>query len=491
MARKVAKIGVLLGGAAMALVGAIGSPVLAQADEAICAPLTTPVYQRIDPDSKSNFLTTKASEATNAIAQGYTQSNGTPFAVSVTADDGLRPVHKLYRAATGDYLYTISSGEVAAILSRGTYVDQGVSFYATTASSDCGIPVYRLRGFSQHRLVVGATQRDNLIEDGWKDEGVAFYAGKATGQTPTTPAEPAPPAEPTTDTNFSFAVMPDTQQEVLRASDTRFKNRTQWLVKNEAALDLRFVTSSGDVVNWDTPDHSQYEIASAAMEPLEDAAIPYSLAIGNHDTAAVCEGGGACDVTKTSVLFRDTSTFNSYFTAERFGAVKGAFEPGKVDNEYSTFSAGGVKWMVLVLEMWPRPAAVDWAQSVVESHPDYNVMVVTHSYLDSSGNIDTGGGTTGKTTPKYLFDNLIKQYPNIKFVFSGHVGEHAKREDTGVNGNKIYSFLETFHDPKSNPVRLVTVDTKANTLKTWVYAPYTDDTDDSSVVNLSGLQLVR
>jgi hypothetical protein len=76
--------------------------------------------------------------------------------------------------------------------------------------------------------------------------------------------------------------MPDTQQEVLNANDRRFINRSKWLVANKATTDLRWVASSGDVVNWDTPDHAQYKIAKAAMVPLEQAKIPYTLTIGNH-----------------------------------------------------------------------------------------------------------------------------------------------------------------------------------------------------------------
>jgi hypothetical protein len=285
--------------------------------------------------------------------------------------------------------------------------------------------------------------------------------------------------------------MPDTQQEVLRASDRRFRNRTEWLARNEAALDLRFVTHSGDVVNWDTPDHGQYKVASDAMRPLEDADIPYSLAVGNHDTAAVCEGGAACDTDRTPVLFRDTRTFNAFFTADRFGNVGGAFEPGKVDNSFSTFNAGGAKWMVLTLEMWPRPAAVEWARDVVESHPHHNVIVVTHSYLNAKGGFAWVSRNSSRTTPQDLFDNLIKRYANIKLVFSGHEGTIADRVDTGVNGNKIHSFLECLHDPRTNPVRLVTVDTKAATLKTWVYSPYTSATYPDSTINVSGLDLVR
>jgi hypothetical protein len=485
MARIARKLMVVLGASSVVLASAVVAPVVASADEAVCAALTAPVYHRINPQTQSSILTTSASEAARAVDRGFTTNAGTPFAVSAGDGEGLQPVHELYREATGDRLWTISASEVATATSRYRYVDLGVDFYAATAAADCGVPVYRVRGFGQHRLVVGASGRDRLLESGWVDEGVAFYAAR-NGAAPAPAPAPAPG-----DTTFSFAVMPDTQQEVLRPSDTRFRNRTEWLARNEAALDLRFVTHSGDVVNWDTPDHAQYEVASAAMRPLENADIPYSLAVGNHDTAAVCPGGSACDPSRTSALFRDTSTFNDYFTAARFGAVRGAFEAEKVDNSYSTFSAGGVKWMVLVLEMWPRPAAVDWAKRVVAAHDDHNVMVVTHSYLDQVGDFAEVPRNPARTAPEQLFDDLISRYANIKLVFSGHVGLLAQRVDTGVHGNKVHSFLETFHDPRTNPVRLVTVDTRAATLKTWVYSPYTDEMYPGSEVTIRGLSLVR
>jgi hypothetical protein len=475
---------VVLLAAAMLATTSTGSPLVAHAADGTCASLTAPAYQRVNPTTKSSLVTTSAGEAADAAGDGYTTNQGTPFGVSATSDDGLRPVHNLYRSATGDHLYTISASEVESATSRGNYVDLGVSFYATTAAEGCGIPVYRVRGFNQHRLVVGSSNRDALLSVGWRDEGTAFYAAA--------PAPAAvPPPSPVTDPTFSFAVMPDTQQEVLRASDRRFRNRTEWLARNEAALDLRFVSHSGDVVNWDTPDHDQYEVASDAMRPLEDADIPYSLAVGNHDTAAVCEGGSACETSRTPVLFRDTRTFNEYFTAARFGNVGGVFESGKVDNSYSTFNAGGAKWMVLVLEMWPRPAAVEWAKDVVASHPTHNVIVVTHSYLNAEGGFASVSKSSLRTTPQDLFDNLIKRYANIKLVFSGHEGTIADRVDTGVNGNKIYSFLECLHDARTNPVRLVSVDTRAATLKTWVYSPHTSATYPDSTINISGLELVR
>jgi calcineurin-like phosphoesterase family protein len=280
---------------------------------------------------------------------------------------------------------------------------------------------------------------------------------------------PGGPIDPT----FSFAVLPDTQTETKHPGDPRFADRTQWLARNQAALDLRFVAQVGDLVDWDTPDHYMFATAAAGMATLHAAGIPYSIAVGNHDAAAVCPGGSACNIATTYQTMRDTTTLNTYFTAADFGAVSDAYQPGKVDNVLSTFSAGGLQWGVLSLELWPRRDVVKWARRMVAEHPHHNIIVVTHSYLDADGSIHASGDY-GDESPQFLFDRIIGRYRNVKMVFSGHAGTSAARVDQGRRGNTVYSFLQTFHDRTTNPLRLVTVDTQRNTLTTQVYAPFTD-----------------
>ena len=287
---------------------------------------------------------------------------------------------------------------------------------------------------------------------------------------------------------FTIAILPDTQQEVLGTS-TRFRQRNEWLVANRELLNLRFVTHSGDVVNWGAQDPPQFVRASEAMQPIEAAGIPFSLAIGNHDTAAVCEGGSACPGVSIPVAVRDTTAFNGTFPPARYVALAGAFEAGKVDNSWSTFEAGGRHWMVMTLELWARPAAIGWANAVVAAHPGHNVIVVTHSYLNADGSISASNGGYGATSPQYLFDNFVKQHANIRFVFSGHVGTAASRSDTGINGNAIHSFLQAFHST-SNPVRLFTVDPVAGTATTRIYAPFTNTSYPEFDLSLSNLVFV-
>ena len=63
--------------------------------------------------------------------------------------------------------------------------------------------------------------------------------------------------------------------------------------------------------------------------------------------------------------------------------------------------------------------------------------------------------------------------------------------DTGVNGNKIYSYLGAFHSDTTNPVRLVSVDTASGTVKTWIYCPDTDETWSQYTVTDTGVSFVR
>jgi hypothetical protein len=197
-------------------------------------------------------------------------------------------------------------------------------------------------------------------------------------------------------------------------------------------------------------------------------------------------GGSACPGADASVTVRDVTAFNRYFPPSRFPNLRGTFEPGRSENSYATFSAAGKEWLVLTLELWPRPAVVAWANGVVAANPTRNVIVNTHSYLASDGSISTSNGGYGSTSPRYLFDNLIKLHPNVKMVLSGHVGQAAVRTDTGVNGNKVVSFLQTFHST-TDPVRLVEINTGTGTVTSKVYAPETDTSFPQYSTSTTGL----
>ncbi|TDN92262.1 metallophosphoesterase [Microbacterium sp. BK668] len=465
----------LLIGTMVLILGAslLSGPRASAAVEADCASFDSELLQVVRPASTASLVTLSSDEADSAAAlYGFTGDEGVLAKVADSAGTGLTPVWRLYRA--GDFLWAAEGPDLDAAVAAG-YAKQFVGFYASTSDSGCLTPVYQLSRNGFHRLA-DAADRDALLAAGWTLDRVAFYAVIGAGA----------PADD--DTKFSIAVIPDTQNEVT-ASDNRFANRVSWLVGNEERLDLRYATQVGDLSNWGAADPAQFARASTELKPLEQT-MPWSGAIGNHDTGAVCPGGSACPGISANVAVRDTADYNAYFPVSRFPGLEGVFENGKVDNAFHVFQAGGADWLVLNLELWPRAEAVTWARSVVESHPGHNVIVVTHAYLEGDGSISGSNGGYGATSPRYLYDNLIKLYPNIKIVLSGHVGTAGSRTDVGVHGNKILSILTTYHST-TNPVRILEIDTAAGTATSSVYAPYTNTSFPGDATSTSGLSFLR
>ncbi|WP_083569335.1 hypothetical protein [Microbacterium sp. 1.5R] len=433
----------------------------------------------------NTLLTTTAQEAAAAAAAGYTET-GYVFGASSTQLAGLVPAIHLYKPSTGEHTYVNWQNEATSAVANYGYQNLGVAFYVSpvklsTCTDAAEIAIYGKGGI--HQMAATPEQRAAAVAAGWT-YGYSFHApGLARVLNPTD-----------ADGVFSIAIMPDTQNEVLNANDTRFAERSNWLVSNRDELDLRYVGHSGDVVNWVEPGYAQYQRAEDALDPLEQAGLMYGLAIGNHDTMATGVGGSVRNAATVVADQRNTTVFNQFFTAAQMTGVQGQYEAGKVDNQFQTFEAAGKKWMVVTLELWPRLGAVAWAKQVITDHADHNVIVQTHNYLNGSLQIDGAGQSKevwqyGNVSPQYLYDNVFSKHSNIKVVASGHTGYAGTTSVTTPSGNKIVTFLETYHSADKNPVRLVEFDVNAGTVSTNVYSPR-GNVDMGDTKTVSGISFV-
>ena len=197
---------------------------------------------------------------------------------------------------------------------------------------------------------------------------------------------------------------------------------------------------------------------------LEDAGIPWVGAVGNHDGQAVTVGGSARPGVDVHAALRETWVYNQYFGASHFALRAGTAE-GTEDASYHLFSAEGTQWMVLALELWPRQDKLDWAKQIVAAHPERNVIIVTHDYLDGSGNVVTRNGGYGDVAPTVIRDQLVKPYANVKMVFSGHEGFHASRVDD-YPGHHVVALQENYDEARHSDVftRMVRIDVNAGTI---------------------------
>ncbi|WP_418214281.1 metallophosphoesterase [Bacteroides difficilis] len=273
--------------------------------------------------------------------------------------------------------------------------------------------------------------------------------------------------------------MPDIQT-YSRLYPNILRSQIQWVVDN--ADSINFVLQQGDMT-----DHNidkEWKEAAGALNMMDNK-LPYAFVMGNHDLG------------KNSNK-RDSELFNHYFPYDKYSKTKnfgGAFEEGKMDNVWYTFKAGGLKWLILCLEFGPRNSVLDWAGKVVQKHPDHKVIINTHAYMYSD---DTRMGEGDRWLPqKYglgkdtgvnavnngeqMWDKLVSKYPNILFVFSGHVLNSGigTLVSTGEHGNKVYQMLANFQDGvkgsnkgQTGFLRIVNIDITKRCVSVETYSPY-------------------
>ena len=476
---------------ALALVAGVlllapSGPGTAAAVTSTCADQRVPL--RLVTNGSASLATTSASTSSSAGQQPGATDRGTVALVATTAGPGRVAVTR-YRSGA-DYAYATDGASRHALEVAGYRSDGETLYGAATPAPGCTVTVYQLQRGGKHQLAVGGAAVSALAKAGWSVQGPLLHGADVPGRT--RPVTTGPVAGPLpandADTVFRMVVLPDTQEEVHTDADARLRQRSAYIAAHQQSWDVRLAVSVGDIADWDTPDHAQYARSAAQLDPLVRA-VPFVAAVGNHDTQAVCPGGSACAGLSARTTVRDTTVFNTYFPADRFSLLRGEYEPGKIDNAYHTFRAGGVDWLVINLELWPRAQVVDWAARVVAANPHKNVVVVTHSYLTKGGKIMSDNGGYGSTSPKYLWDHLIKVYPNVKIVLSGHTGKDKVRLDKGKNGNVVVSYLQCFHSRTANPFRRLSIHTKTGRIYSTIYTPSTGKKVNTKSVK--GLTFVR
>jgi len=292
---------------------------------------------------------------------------------------------------------------------------------------------------------------------------------------------------------FTIPVLPDTQREINYQPEM-FISQMEWLAGQKDSLKIPIALHVGDVV--DVPDDIQYKIASEGFSILDRAKVPYAIAIGNHDRD---RGKAVGDLSMSeapgdeNTNLRENTMFNSYFPVERFTLQKDRFENNKSDNASYTFKAARLNWLVVTLEFCARQEAVDWANQLISKYPKHNVIILTHYHLTSNGEIGSHNSGCSGLSMQSIYDQLIKQHPNILMVLSGHHGKSVWRDDIGENGNHIYQILQDYQgeDHGGAYIRLLEINPKAGTISAKMYSPFYNQTkNDASIFSFSGVKFI-
>lgn len=247
------------------------------------------------------------------------------------------------------------------------------------------------------------------------------------------------------DYDFAVTHLTDTQY-LTEAYPEVYADMVGWVVGSAEQRKIAFVTHTGDLVqNWVDPDQPEdrarheFEIASRMQSVLDDASVPNSVLPGNHDS----KRGITSDL------------FNEYFGPGRYtGTTWYAGSIGPSDNtaNFSTFTAGGAPMLMLSLPYAYGEREISWAEEVVASHPDANIIVSTHEHLTpKSVEVPAGRSTSSRWVSRagQLWDRVIAPNRNVVLVLSGHfhgLGGIVTENAGGIPGHTVLEALADYQE---------------------------------------------
>lgn len=280
---------------------------------------------------------------------------------------------------------------------------------------------------------------------------------------------------------FTVIGLPDTQNY---ASDFPqiFTAQTNWVVASRDALDIRFVSHYGDIVN-NADQVLQWDRADVSMRVLDDSGLAYGVCPGNHDLTP-SGGSGQPFIPQEYVARFGPSRFvgDSFF--------KGASPSGL--SSYQFFTAGGVDFLALHLACDMPIDELAWAQGVLDANKRRCVMVTTHRYLQDAEDYTSGVplvssgrypsvwyGVEGTYHPQGIQSEdawmwFLRKNTNIFLVNCGHFHEEFRQVSQNVAGKPVHEVLADFQDDPNGGdgwLRIMKFDTVSGTIDVDTYSP--------------------
>jgi hypothetical protein len=294
----------------------------------------------------------------------------------------------------------------------------------------------------------------------------------------------APAPSPTPADEFTIVALPDTQF-YSSLNPQIFAAQTQWIADHAQDQNIQLVVGLGDIVD-SGGDLTQWQNADAAVRLLSGK-VPSMMAIGNHDY----------DQNNPAGRTASTVNFNSYFGPARYAGAswyKGSFPAGSNENFYGIVPVNGRNYLTIVLEFAPRDSALAWADGILKANQDKDAIIVTHMFtfmdntrisgcdLNSAASFGVGQDNNGED----MWWKLVRKYPNIHMVLSGHVTQGdgtGRRMDLGLGGNLVNQILSDYQsDPLGGGgyLRIMRISPSMNRVSVTSYSPYLNSfmTDD-------------
>lgn len=211
----------------------------------------------------------------------------------------------------------------------------------------------------------------------------------------------------------NFVVLPDTQYYSAYWKEI-FEEQTYWIC-NCLVDDVLFVSHLGDLVEHENRFSSEWKLASHAMKTLDTCNIPYGVLPGNHDSENI----------NSSLI--DYSSYLKYF--------------GPDINTYSVINLNNGEELIWIhiqffFDIQNVTQTFEWVSTILERN---KTTFISSHFIGSDNPMST--------TILVNFENLVKNYCNLKALFNGHTyidgGENLILTENNCN-NFIPNFVSDY-----------------------------------------------
>lgn len=242
---------------------------------------------------------------------------------------------------------------------------------------------------------------------------------------------------------------------------------------------------SGDLTQKTVDEQEWKDVTNLLIDPILEGNVPLGVSSGNHDVGGLNAqnpngSNGLDDVLKYEYYnkYVGEEKFNSYeYYGESFENNRSHFDLINILGTEFLFLHLG--WGSSIYGVHVSDKDINWAKSVLEKNPNKVVLLSTHEYMDGKGNRTATG--------IYVYEKLVKQYSNIKFVFSGHCNGSSKMitniddNNDGVNDRSVLQLLTDYQEEEdlygATFIRELSLYKDYNNILFDIYSPFFIDND--------------
>lgn len=245
--------------------------------------------------------------------------------------------------------------------------------------------------------------------------------------------------------DYTFAVIGDTQK-LVRANSAALDRYMDWLLDNQEGRKIQAMMHMGDLTdgNTATSEEEWAQFWNTISTPIRrlNGKLPYILTPGNHDYRKDYRD--------------DLNAFNQYFPYDEQAQMSyfgGAYQEGQRQNMYYLLNCVDIPYVVITLEQGPSREVMEWACQVMEQYSDRRVILMTHVFLDSNGelfddskslsaNWCIAGEDYTHTEAADMWEKYLYKHDNLFMILCGHSASEsiAYKELLGENGNTVMAF---------------------------------------------------